>query len=418
MVLAKDELDGDRPDTADAAGSAAIGERIRARIAATGADIVVLPFRVDQHTGKSVYSQENVLIVKRLKAEGINATFLDDRDDRVFESLNSAELVLGATLALGLATNLAYDVLKLAVKRMWRRTGPETPLSVRITDATQSTPAEWTLSGSSTDVLNMLEQLQERQLLPSEPHPDKPAGVALDAPAKPSPHVIESVRKRLSAAEELRVEAQTLLDRSPDNLDEAEVKAVEALAAYRSALDWAEDTDHREEVHLKLDAAGRWRRDQFRCAVDYSEGKYWETCPVALGHRRVGLSVGGVACRSCSICGLDFTECEHDPERTYLVPGGTAVANYCCICAAPDCSTHKTHLMYEASPIAIITEMHVDEISLVARPAFKDARIQREELLASELPLVNGRSAPAGAPLTCNKCLSDCGGLIEMPGRI
>lgn len=61
-----------------------VGERIRAPIAATGADVVVLPIRVDERYGKSVYSQQDVLIVKRLKAEGIRAAYLDDSEDRVF----------------------------------------------------------------------------------------------------------------------------------------------------------------------------------------------------------------------------------------------------------------------------------------------------------------------------------------------
>ena len=228
---------------------------------------------------------------------------------------------------------------------------------------------------------------------------------------------MDSIRERVAAADSLQAEAQALMDQGSGDLGEAEKKAVESLAAFRSALDWAEDTDRREEMHQKLDAAGRWRRERFTCAVEYSDGKYWETCPVALGHRRVGLSVGGVAYRACSICGLDFTECEHDPEHTYLVAGGTAVTNHCRVCAATDCREHKSHITYDASPTSIITEMNVDEISLVARPAFKDARIHRQELLARELPLVNGQTAPAGAPLTCNKCLTVCGGLIELPGR-
>lgn len=131
------------------------------------------------------------------------------------------------------------------------------------------------------------------------------------------------------------------MDQGSGDLGEAENKAVESLAAFRSALDWAEDTDRREEMHQKLDTAGRWRRERSTCAVEYSDGKYWETCPVALGHNRVGLSVGGVAYRACSICGIDFTECGHDPEHTYLVAGGTVVTNHCRVCAATDCREHN-----------------------------------------------------------------------------
>lgn len=51
----------------------------------------------------------------------IRATYLGDSEGRVFESVNSAELVFAGTLALGIATNLAYGALKAIVKRMWRR---------------------------------------------------------------------------------------------------------------------------------------------------------------------------------------------------------------------------------------------------------------------------------------------------------
>lgn len=373
----------------------------------------MLPLRFDGRTGKNVYSQDAVLTVKRLRAEGIAATFLDDSDARVFESLNSAEAIAGALL-LGIATNVAYDALKLVVHRLRRRRGPDAPVRIQITDATDSTPAEWTVSGSSSDVLKMLDELKVRGVLPSAHQNSEAVDAAPTTPVETSDRVAHTVRERLAAAEQLRAEAQAMLDAEPANIECAETKAVEALAAYRSALDWAEDTDRREEMHLRLDAAGRWRREQFGCAVEYSDGKYWETCPVALGHHRVGLSAGGLAYRACSICGGDFTECEHDPDRTYLVAGGTAVANCCRVCASSDCKDHKTHLLYRATPISVITEMHVDEISFVSRPAFKDARIDRRELLTRELPLVGGRPAPSGAPLTCNKCMTDCHGLVEM----
>lgn len=394
-----------------------VGDRIRARIAATGADVVVLPIRVDARNGKNVYSQQDVLIVKRLKAEGIRAAYLDDSEDRVFESLNSAELVIAGTLVLGIATNFAYDALKAIVKRMWRRSNSNDQISLRITDATDTTPSEWTLTGSPADVLDTLEKLKDRDLLLRDLPPDDLMGGRPSEPVEPSEHVMVAIEERLAAADALRAEAQALLEQPAGQLEEAEKKTVAALAEYRSALDWAEDTDRREEIHEKLDAAGRWRRERFLCSIEYSDGKYWETCPVSLGHYRVGFSVGGVAYRACSICGFDFTECEHDPAGTYLVAGGTAVANHCRVCGVTDCAIHETHLMYDATPISIITEMRVDEVSLVSRPAFKDARIHRRELLARDLPLVDDQIVPAGALLTCNKCLNDCGGLIEEPDR-
>lgn len=181
-------------------------------------------------------------------------------------------------------------------------------------------------------------------------------------------------------------------------------------------MNWAEDTDREEEAHEAMDAAGRWTCETFGCELEYTDGTYYRTCPVDLGHNRVGFSVGGVATRVCSLCDLDISDCEHDPSQEYLTPGGTSPLGYCRICMEQTCAEHKPRLMYLARPGAIVTEMRLDEIGLVARPAHPDARIHRQEVTLDYLKAVLGETPAPGMTVICERCLGDCGGLIQMKG--
>ena len=58
----------------------------------------------------------------------------------------------------------------------------------------------------------------------------------------------------------------------------------------------------------------------------------YQTCPVALAHNRIGMSIGGTAKRLCSLCGDDLSECEHTPGTSYLVPGGVSSLGWCRVC--------------------------------------------------------------------------------------
>jgi hypothetical protein len=87
-------------------------------------------------------------------------------------------------------------------------------------------------------------------------------------------------------------------------------------------LNWAEDGPREAEAHTRLDEAGRWVRATFGCMLEQDGTAYFVSCPVRLGHVRVGLSIGGTAHRICSLCGEDVSECEHQRGVAYLVPGG------------------------------------------------------------------------------------------------
>ncbi len=131
------------------------------------------------------------------------------------------------------------------------------------------------------------------------------------------------------------------------------------------------------DAHRRLDAAGRWVRRTFGCHLEEHGTQYAQTCPVALGHNRIGLSVGGRAAkRLCSLCGFDVSECEHLPGIAYLVPGGADALGWCRVCSRPECENHVPTETYRASLVSIIQEIDLDEVSIVTKPAHPEARIQ------------------------------------------
>ncbi len=204
--------------------------------------------------------------------------------------------------------------------------------------------------------------------------------------------------------------------RQPDGSDPAndnERCARLALAAYRASLDWAEDTDLEEGAHERLDLAGKWVRETFGCTLDRSGTDYTQTCPVALGHNRIGLSIGGSAARRiCSLCGQDVSECEHLPGTSYVVPGGSADLGWCRVCCKNECS-HLPTETYRAAVVSIIREMDLVEVSIVHKPANPEARIHSMSVGLTQLRALLGETFQPGMDVSCDRCLSPCEGLTR-----
>lgn len=416
--------------------------QIREQVARVGADLVILPQRREPGSGRGIYAEDDLFLVKRLRREGINATYLDDVENRAFVSLNSAFGELANELAVGIVGAAAYDALRYLVARVTDRDAAR--ISIEVTDASPDQPGQWTVSGKPSAVLDALEQLKARHILPDDPQDQDPGAPARATPIDPAvsqaPHdysndqstltggrrptrqsaptsyTVTRIRELTNEADDLMAQAAAALV-DGNGRTEAQSLALSALAAYRSALNWAEDTNLESEAHTRLDEAGRWKRQHLGCRLDYEDGAYYETCPVSLGHNRVGLSVGGVATRMCSICALDISECEHDPTEQYLVSGGPGIGSLCRVCAETDCRSHRSHLQYWASPISVVTEMRIDEVSLVARPAFKDARITRQSVDTASLRRSLGSQFALGMPVSCDQCLRPCGGLIQVEAQ-
>lgn len=167
----------------------------------------------------------------------------------------------------------------------------------------------------------------------------------------------------------------------------SERRGREAAASFRSAMNWLEDTEHFESAHSQLDKVGRFLRSEFGCQFVFENDTYFQTCPVALAHNRVGLSPGFIVEEAeCSICGEDPRACPHIRGREY---NGVRC-------------------------IRIIKKVReLLEVSLVARPAQPDARIQRVSVSTKELQQRLGPRFRPGMPVNCDRCLSDCDGVHD-----
>lgn len=220
------------------------------------------------------------------------------------------------------------------------------------------------------------------------------------------------VQERVDNAQGLRAQAERSLRGAHPDRVAAERLARAALGGYASSLDWAEDTDREPEAHRLMDRAGRWVNATFGCDVAWDGSAYRQDCPVALAHNRVGLSVGGVAKRKCSLCGGDVSECDHLPGVAYLVPGGADELGWCRICLKERCE-HTPTDVERVSMVSIIYEMDLEEVSIVHKPAHPEARISSVTLSTAELKEELGETFVPGVRLQCDRCASTCGGLIK-----
>lgn len=162
----------------------------------------------------------------------------------------------------------------------------------------------------------------------------------------------------------------------------------QSFHALRGAMNYLEYDDMAafETAHLRLDAAGKLAREEFPdgCQLAYRDGEYRQECPVALAHNRMGLSPGiKIKAMECSICGDDPDDCEHIRGREY--------------------DGHRC--------VHIITELDVMEVSLVGRPAQPDARVTGVGIQMNKLKEKLGKDFYPGVPVTCDRCLSPCGGI-------
>ena len=212
------------------------------------------------------------------------------------------------------------------------------------------------------------------------------------------------------------VEARELLVDDPDR---ANTVARGALWAAASALNWLEDTDLEDVAHRELDEYGRWTRENLPgdCHLEWSNGAYYRNCPVDLAHTRVGMSIGFIGSRICSLCDEDISECPHVPGFLYRVAGGPSRDGHCRICFTKDCTVHRPDERYEAEPVVFLTNLHIEEISWVGRPRVPDARTFRQSVDIGDLRDTFGAEFEPGIPVNCDRCLLGCSGLSDPLGE-
>lgn len=218
-----------------------------------------------------------------------------------------------------------------------------------------------------------------------------------------------SVLAHLESADGLLSSARA--QESNEASTEAEALARRSLADFRSALDWAEDGPDEADCHQRLDAAGRWVRETFGCSLSWNGSTYYDTCPVSLGHTRMGFSIGGtVERRICSLCGQDLSNCQHVRGTAYYVPGGTGDLGWCRVCLETAC-THSESKLYRAEVIAMLSGIEVTEVSLVSKPDNPLARVQILSVSCEDLREFLGPEFEPGMEVSCDRCLQPCDGL-------
>ncbi|MEE6257984.1 HK97 family phage prohead protease [Plantactinospora sonchi] len=196
---------------------------------------------------------------------------------------------------------------------------------------------------------------------------------------------------------------------------EAEQIARQLLSTAASAFWNSEDTTFEELAHEELDQYGRWVRETFGCRLAFEDGVYYQRCPVAIAHKRVGMSIGFTARQTvCSICGDDISECDHRSNLLYEVQGGVGSSGYCPVCGGSECDEHSPQKTYKVAPIRIIIKADLHEVSVVRKPANPDARITSIPVDTSNLKEVLGASFQIGDAVNCDRCLNQCRGIEEI----
>jgi hypothetical protein len=381
-------------------------------------DLVILPVGRDEE-GRGLYPAETVFLGKKLRAAGYQVAYADPPGRRLFEVRKSAVAMAVASVALGLLTNAAWDGAKWLVGWISRSRSGGNPreLEIQITDARpDSSSTTWTVRGEPTAVTSAIERLRPIPAAPLSAAPDDaPAVRSRFAQAGPSDDLLDAhhqqeIDSRLGNARTRMVAARSALVADSDS-GASEGEAREALSAYASALNWAEDTDLEDTVHQEMDRAATWVRQTFGCTIAREGTEYFQRCPVALAHTRVGLSVGGYARKRCSLCGDDLSECPHIPGVAYLVPGGPDVLGWCRVCLREQGCEHASDQTYRAGLVSTIVEMTLEEVSIVAKPAQPDARLSSISVSVDDLRRALGDQFDAGMDVSCDRCLNACTGL-------
>jgi len=189
---------------------------------------------------------------------------------------------------------------------------------------------------------------------------------------------------------------------------EAEATMRDSLASLRDAFHLASGDS---KIGHLLHDRGRIIHDLFGCKVRMSGTTYYEDCPVLLSHVQLGFSVGGSANAICSICGQDPWDCEHIKGFRYDGVLCQTIESTCNICLKENCSHHVGETYNSVEAVHIMTNLKVEEVSLVKNPANPLARIQtytlgpddiRDALLEAERELF----IPGETVIHCHHCVA------------
>ena len=178
-----------------------------------------------------------------------------------------------------------------------------------------------------------------------------------------------------------------------------------------NALNYLEDTESAQEAHEAIHRAAFIRSGLFGCPITYEDGQFWWDCTVSMSHLRMGMSAGITSDFYCSICDKKMEDCDHVMGSTYSVVAQKDDDGRCSVCGLLNCG-HKQGETYPVTASGIGREIAAHEVSMVSRPRYPLARINK---MTREVPERYQPYAEAGV-LDCDECLGPCGGLVETAG--
>lgn len=150
---------------------ATVDESDRSHARNTGHDVVFLPMRRTED-GLGIYDQSLLFAVKELRAQGVDAAYLDTPETRRFEIRKSAALHAVLTIASSTGSGLLTATVLAGVARVLRRRGDErvkdTPLEVRVFDTSGLSSREYVIRGTSDAVLAAVDRLEPHRLFDAD----------------------------------------------------------------------------------------------------------------------------------------------------------------------------------------------------------------------------------------------------------
>jgi hypothetical protein len=193
---------------------------------------------------------------------------------------------------------------------------------------------------------------------------------------------------------------------------ELERRARGALDTALTAFNFLEDEDLADAAHQHAHTVAEFVGRLFGCQAEYRDGRFWNVCPLALMHLRIGLSPGFTGPRLCSVCRQDLSECPHVPGIAVTVEVEER-EGHCSACSRPwPCTQHLPRTRVDVVPHGVIPNMDLHEISWVDRPREPRTRITAVELPDALLRARLGRLPTKDEPLVCHQCQQPCQGLL------
>ncbi|MCW3768556.1 MULTISPECIES: hypothetical protein [Micrococcaceae] len=201
-------------------------------------------------------------------------------------------------------------------------------------------------------------------------------------------------------------------------VDQETLNAVEPMirgseSAAVAALNYLEDHELAEVAHTAIHRAAFMRRGLYGCHIVLrDDDEFWTNCSINMSHLRAGMSAGLISDFECSICGRMVEDCDHNLGEVYDKTASRDDEDLCSICRATECE-HQVGETYATAAYANARNVIPEEVSMVARPRYPQARIVEKSIdLGPEDPRV--RRAAQHNNLNCDACLGPCKGFNDM----